>query len=204
MTRLLNHHEIETIVSFLELGKLVAIPTDTVYGLAVLASHDKAIQRLKQVKNREAQKPFAYMVDDLHKIEEVCELTERDRFLIKEWLPGPITFIFNKKENNLIIDQSDVKTLAIRIPDHPLILDIIKELKVGLYVPSANKGGQPPAIDGQEVFHQLKESIDGIVIGESLGQAASTIIDASQETLKIVREGPISLSQIEESLGDKA
>lgn len=186
----------ETIVRYLKEHKLVAIPTDTVYGLAVLADDQNAIERLRAAKNRPQEKALAYVVDAIEKIKQVCHLTQRDIDLINLNLPGPITFIFNKKENTHIFNESDLTTLAIRIPNHPLILQVLSQLPVGIYLPSANLSGHQTATTSMEVHQQLGGRIDAIVEGVALGGQASTIIDCTQEELKVVRPGPITLDKM--------
>lgn len=199
-TQILNPSQINKVAKLLNDGKIVAIPTDTVLGLGVISNNATSIANLRMVKQRPDDKALAYMVDNLAKIEAVCDLVPRDYKLIELFLPGPVTFIFNKKKQLPIVDESGLNTLAIRIPDHPFIIELISKLPVGLYVPSANISSQPPATKYQEVIEIFNGKIDGIVMLDSLNLASSTIIDASQEQLKCLRVGPISLSEIEKRL----
>ena len=202
ITKLFNTKELNTIQDCLEKGGLIAIPTDTVYGLAVIANNEESIQRLRTVKQRPDEKIFAYMVDCIDKIEEVCELTNRDRYLIHRWLPGPITFVFNKKQNNRICSQSNMNTLAVRIPNHPFILNLFSQMETGLYVPSANISGHPPCLNSEEILKQFDGLIEGIVLDEAYGQKPSTIIDCSHEELVCLREGIITLKEIKGDLNE--
>lgn len=202
ITKLFNTKELNTIQDCLEKGGLIAIPTDTVYGLAVIANNEDSIQRLRVVKQRPDEKIFAYMVDCIDKIEEVCELTNRDRYLIHRWLPGPITFVFNKKQNNRIVSQSNINTLAVRIPNHPFILNLVSQMETGLYVPSANISGHPPCLNSEEILKQFDGLIEGIVLDEAYGQKPSTIIDCSSEELVCLRDGIITLEEIMEDLNE--
>ncbi len=191
-----NQQQAIEVAQALSHGKIIAIPTDTVYGLGVLATDKAAILRLKDIKQRPQDKAMAYMVDSLNKIEEVCELSDRDRFLIQKFLPGPITFIFKKKRPFLLAQESKLETLAIRIPDHPFILDVISQMEVGLYVPSANISHQEPSINSQEVTEVFDGIIDGVVLGQAFNGQASTIIDASQSTLQLIRKGVIDFDDV--------
>ncbi len=94
-TKYYSQEQTKEVSELLKKGGIVALPTDTVYGLGVIANNEKSINLLKKIKNRPEEKAFAYMVDSLNKIEQVCELTERDKLIIKRYLPGPFTFIFN-------------------------------------------------------------------------------------------------------------
>lgn len=191
-----NQQQIEEVANLLNLGKIVAIPTDTVYGLGVLATNKDAIKRLRSIKNRPDDKALAYMVDSINKIEEVCELSERDRYLIHKYLPGPLTFIFKKKRPFLLYEESPLETLAVRIPDHPFVLNVIEHLDVGLYVPSANISHEPPSVDSSEVKKVFDSKIEGIVLGKAFNGKPSTIIDCSKDELVCLREGVIDFEEI--------
>lgn len=195
-THLFKQTQAKEVAEFLSQEKIVAIPTDTVYGLGVLATSQEAIHQLKVVKQRPQDKALAYMVDSLNKIEAVAELTDRDKFLIQKFLPGAITFIFRKKRPFILVEESDLETIAIRIPDHPFILDVISHMEVGLYVPSANVSSQPPALNSQEVLDVFDGLIEGVVLGEAFNGLASTIIDASQDELVCLREGVVDFNDI--------
>lgn len=189
--------EISSIVDALKKGEVVALPTDTIYGVCVMANNEQAIQKMRLAKNRPDEKAFAYVVDSLAKVEVVCELTPRDRHLIETFLPGAVTFIFNKKANDQIVDESLLDTLAIRMVDHPLLMGVLSQLDVGLYLTSANLSGYPSVSSSEEVLQQLEGRIYGIVVGNSLKQSASTIVDCTQPDLKLLRVGPISFEVIE-------
>lgn len=199
-TKILTQHETREVAKMLELGQIVAIPTDTVYGLGVLATNKDAVKRLRNIKHRPDQKALAYMVDSVEKIEAVCELTQRDRFLIQRFLPGPLTFIFKKKQPFLLYHDSSLATLAVRIPKHPFILEMISHLEVGLYVPSANISSQPPAVNSTEVLKDFNGKIEGVVEGEAFNGLASTIIDCSGDELVCLREGVMDFKDILEGL----
>ena len=191
-----NQNQVDDVVKLLEDGGIVALPTDRVYGLGVIANNQDSINRLKKVKNRPEDKAFAYMVDSINKIEKVCELRDRDRFMISKFLPGPLTFIFEKKLNVEIVNESSLNSLAVRIPDHPFILECVANMEVGLYVPSANISSQPASINSDEVIQVFDGLIEGIVLGEAFNGQASTIIDCTQEELSCVREGVIDFQVI--------
>lgn len=188
-TKTFNQEQAQEVSQLLNQGGVVALPTDTVYGLGVIASNQESIDYLKLIKNRPQDKAFAYMVDSLKKIEEVCELSQRDKLIIQKYLPGPFTFIFNKRKDFKLVNESKMDTLAIRIPDHPFILEVISLLEVGLYVPSANISNEPPAITSEQVVESFDNKIDGIVVGKAFNGMASTIVDCTSDELKVIREG---------------
>lgn len=189
-TQIYHQEQASQVSELLKSGGIVALPTDTVYGLGVIATNEKSITQLKEIKNRPQDKAFAYMVDSLKKIEAVCELTNRDKLIIKRYFPGPFTFIFNKKKDFKLVDESGLDTLAVRIPDHPFILEVIALMDVGLYVPSANLSNEPAAITSDEVLASFDGKIEGIVKGHAFNGLASTIVDCTSDQLVVLREGP--------------
>ena len=196
ITKRLKQTDYQECAQLINQGGIVAIPTDTVYGLGVLASNVEAIYHLRDIKQRPDEKALAYMVCDVEMIEAVCELTHRDYRLIERLLPGPVTLIFKKKKKLPIVDESGYDTLAVRIPNHPFILELIKHTQCGLYVPSANISGLPACVTSDQVLKQFDGLIDGCVLGEAYQGQASTIIDCTTQQLRIIREGPITWKEI--------
>ena len=198
----LQAHQLKQVAEILDRGGVVAFPTDTVYGLAVRSDDPVAIQRMKDAKQRPESKPFPMMVGSLSQIEAVASLGEREIRLIRRWMPGALTMIFNKKPEVSEVITNGFDTIGIRMPDDPWILELIKEMGCGLLVPSANLSGEPPASDSDEVLRQLDGRIDAVVLGRSGAQTASTIIDAREKQIKVIRQGKIRLEEILESLDE--
>ncbi len=169
-------------------AEIIALPTDTVFGLAALASSPSAVGKLLEVKQRPQNKAFSYLVANVEMIEEVCELRPRDYWLISTFLPGPWTFIFNKKYPNPLVDNG-LNSLAIRICDLKETLAVIEELKTGVYLPSANISGQPPLVTVEEVYEVFNGKIAGILDMDAQNQEASTIVDCTQDQLQLIRAG---------------
>jgi L-threonylcarbamoyladenylate synthase len=198
----LQAHQLKQVAEILNRGGVVAFPTDTVYGLAVRSDDPVAIQRMKDAKQRPESKPFPMMVGSLSQIEAVASLSEREIRLIRRWMPGALTMIFKKKPEVSEVVTNGFDTIGIRMPDDPWILELIKVMGCGLLVPSANLSGEPPASDGDEVLRQLDGRIDAVVLGRSGAQTASTIIDAREKQIKVIRQGKIRLEEILESLNE--
>jgi L-threonylcarbamoyladenylate synthase len=198
----LEKHQLEKVAEILDREGVVAFPTDTVYGLAVRCDSPKAIQRMKEAKQRPESKPFPMMVHSLAQIEAVASLDERDRRLIRRWMPGALTMIFAKKPEVPDVVTNGFDTIGIRMPDDPWILELISKLNCALLVPSANLSGEPTACDSDEVLRQLDGRIDAVIQGKSGAQIASTIIDTREETIKIIRQGKLTLDEILTSLNE--
>jgi L-threonylcarbamoyladenylate synthase len=198
----LEKHQLEKVAEILDREGVVAFPTDTVYGLAVRCDSPNAILRMKEAKQRPESKPFPMMVHSLAQIEAVASLDERDHRLIKRWMPGALTMIFAKRPEVPDIVTNGFDTIGIRMPDDPWILELIGKLNCALLVPSANLSGETPACDSDEVLRQLDGRIDAVILGKSGAKVASTIIDTREETIKIIRQGKLTLDEILKSLNE--
>ncbi len=199
-TERLEKKDINRIVEILNAGGIVALPTDTVYGLAVKSDRFDAINKMKIAKQRPETKPFPMMVNHVDQIEMVANIGYREYQLIKKWMPGAITMIFEKKDRVDEIVTNGYKTIGIRMPDDEFVLSIINQVKAPLLVPSANISGEPSCTTSDEVLKQLDGRIDAIVVGESGAMMPSTIIDCTKQTLSTIRQGKITLEEIIESI----
>jgi len=191
MTKLVTVEQISEIKDALHNNCIVAFPTDTVYGIGVLCSSDTAYEKMKYAKKRPETKPFPVMVANLQQLEEVAYINERERKIITQLTPGALTLILKNKSIH-----NGLETVAIRIPDDKFVLDLISEVGP-MYVTSANISGEPACNTDKEVLEQLDGRIDYIVKGEAYSKVASTIIDCTADNLKVLREGQISLEEIE-------
>ncbi|MEA5018383.1 MAG: L-threonylcarbamoyladenylate synthase [Erysipelotrichaceae bacterium] len=201
-TKLLTNKDIKEVAAIIRKDGIVAFPTDTVYGLGIRYDSRMAIDKLKLAKKRPETKPFPMMVNSLKQIEMVAELNERDRFLIKRWLPNALTIVFRKRKDLADYVTNGFDTVAIRMPNDEFVLSIIDFVQVPLLVPSANISNEAPAKTHEEVLEQLDSTIDAVVIGKCSKGIASTIISTVDEEIKLLREGPITLQEILDSLED--
>lgn len=197
-TKIYDKTQIDMMVKDLNAGHVVAIATDTVMGLAARADLSEAFNKLKAVKGRPDSKPFPIMVANLKQLETIVDLSERDLKLVSKWFPGAITFILNKKEDAPISGVTD--TLAIRIPEDEILLEIVERLNKPIYLTSANKSNEATTMLASETLDIFKGEIKSIMMGDALGYEASTIIDATQSEITILRKGKITLASVKESL----
>ena len=189
----------DEIIRKLEEGGIVAFPTDTVFGLGCVME-EGPIRKIYDAKGRSFDKPLPMMCDSLSMIEEVAYVNEKAEKIISRFVPGPLTLIFNKKEVVEDYVTMNKKTIGIRVPDDPFILDMITKLGRPLMVTSANISGDGSLLRWEDVYACMNGKIDGIVCEDAAGYEASTIIDVSTEDIRILREGPVSLKEIEETL----
>lgn len=197
--RTYSKEEINAVAYALQNHKIIALPTDTVYGVGVMYGDLKDLQRLKNAKHRPETKPIPMMVSSIEHMEQVAVVDERVKKIAERFLPGALTLVLRVKEEVPAEYTNGLATIAIRIPDEPFILKVIDVLNTPLLVTSANQSGAKTALTSDDVFEQLPD-IDGIVLGTCRALQASTIVDCTQEKLKILRPGPITLEQLEACL----
>ena len=195
--------EIELVANELKKGKVIAFPTDTVYGLGVVYDDEAALQRLKIAKGRPETKPIPTMAASSAQIEEVAIVDERSKKLIDAFMPGAFTLILPKQPSAPAYVSNGMDTIAVRIPDDPFVLELLKQVGKPMLVTSANLSDQPAATTGIEALGQLDGGIDGIVMGASGVSAASTILDVTKTEWQILRCGAVSEEQIEAVIGEK-
>jgi L-threonylcarbamoyladenylate synthase len=177
----------------------VAFPTDTVYGLAALASENEAIEKLFAVKERPQDRAIAVL---LGQVEDLSQVTQNPSpaalRLAERFWPGPLTLVVPKHPQIPAI-ISPRPTIGVRIPDHPVALALLQAAGP-LAVTSANLSGQANTCRAEEVLDQLHGRVDVILDGgETPGGIPSTVVDMTGEKSVILREGPISASQLEEN-----
>lgn len=199
-TQRLTKKDSAQIVEILNRGGVVAFPTDTVYGLAVRYDLKEAILKMKEAKQRPETKPFPMMVSSKAQIERVAVTDTRSQKLIDQWMPGALTLVFKKRPEIDELVTNGFPTIGIRMPDDDFVLEIINRVGVPLLVPSANLSGQPSCTTAEEVLKQLDGRIDAVVLGESGASTASTVCDTTGDELKILRQGPIKLEDLEASI----
>lgn len=195
--------QIDVVIQAIIDGKVIAFPTDTVYGLGVRYDNEGALDRLKQAKIRPESKPIPMMVSDLSQIEEVAYVNDTAKRLIQKFMPGAFTIVLKKKEEIADYVTNGLPTIAIRMPDDKFVLEIMNQLGKAMLVSSANISAEHSCKNGEEVLEQLDGRIDGIVMGESKSEIASTIVDATTDEVKVLREGPITKEMINKILEER-
>lgn len=189
--------------NYLAAGQLVAIPTETVYGLAGNASDPNVVLRIFETKNRPTFDPLivhTHSVSELAKY--VVEIPPMAKALFEEFSPGPLTILLPKKAGIPDLVTSGLPSVAIRIPNHPLTLELLKSLSFPLAAPSANPFGYISPTTAQHVFNQLKGKLPYILDGGSCQVGVeSTIIGFENEKPVIHRLGGIPLEAIEKITG---
>ncbi|MCM8819926.1 MAG: L-threonylcarbamoyladenylate synthase [Candidatus Omnitrophica bacterium] len=172
-------------------GGIIALPTETVYGLAAIAKNNEVVQRLYQIKRRPKDKPFTYVEDEIDDVinSYFSTLTPFGYRLIEKFWPGPLTIVYYSKKDEKI---------GVRIPSHPVAFEVIKAINQQVFLPSANISGEKEATQAEEVESIFLDKIDLIVASDpSLVKGKpSTVIDLTYKPFKILREGIISEKEI--------
>lgn len=176
-------------------GAVLAFPTDTVYGVGCLYGDSDALNRLKMMKHRPETKPIPLMASSLETYAPYVKLSPMAKKLADAFLPGPLTLIVELTDKADPAFFNGKSTAAIRIPNAPVLLQVMDLLDKPLMVSSANVSGEPAALTKEEALGMLK-GLDGILGGECHDLQASTIVDCTQDTPKILREGPLGEAQI--------
>jgi L-threonylcarbamoyladenylate synthase len=198
-TEILSPTQLDLAAQLLRDHKLVAFPTDTVYGLGTLAFDGATVAKLYEAKERPIEKAIPILIADENQLDQIAiEVPAIAQQLIKHFWPGALSIVL-KKQPNIPIEVSATETVAVRMPDLDLTRDLIR-LTGALAVTSANRSSGPNPRSASEVLDQLEGRIDAILDGGSTsGGIPSTVIDCTQSPPIILREGAIAV-QIREFL----
>lgn len=198
-----KQNEIDKVSKILKDDSVISVPTDTVYGLCASINSRKAYEKLISIKNRPDTKPFPIMCLNETQIKDIAIVNLDAEKLIHAFMPGPITLVLNKKSNVLLhINNTGTEMdekVAVRIASSEVLKQLIQKIGCPIFLTSANISGEPVCNTIDEIEEKLP-TLDGILEGDvSFGQA-STIVDCTNNIVKIQRTGPISLEQITEVL----
>lgn len=187
----------------LQRGKLVAIPTETVYGLAANALDNQAVANIFAAKNRPTFDPLIVHVKSLGAVADyVTHIPDQARQLAEAYWPGPLTLLLPKKPIIPDLVTSGLPTVAIRVPRHPLTIDLLHLLDFPLAAPSANPFGYISPTTAQHVEQQLGDKISYILDGgECRVGIESTIVSFNSKIPRVLRLGGLSLEDIETVIG---
>jgi len=179
-------------VQALSEGKLVALPTDTVYGLAANATDETAVGRLFEVKQRAADNPLPVLIADPEQVNTAaCQIPSLAHRLAERFWPGPLTIILPKSPG-----------IGLRIPDHELARSVLRQADFAVAVTSANLSGQPEAVSPRQVLTTFGCLLDLLIDdGPCPGGIPSTVLDLTVSPPQILRDGPISRHQLEQITG---
>lgn len=202
---LLNNPQIENASALLSQNEVVALPTETVYGLGGNAESDEAVTKIFEAKGRPSDNPLIIHIAEREQLARfVEEIPEKASILMDRFWPGPLTIIFKKKEG-ILSDKATagLATIAVRMPDHPVALAILKKCGLPIAAPSANSSGKPSPTTAKHVMDDLNGKIAGIIDGGPTGVGVeSTVVDCTESIPVILRPGGVTKEQLEEVVGE--
>lgn len=195
--------DIRLAASILKLGLTVGIPTETVYGLAANALNEDAVISIFKIKNRPFFDPLIIHVRDIEQAKEyVQEFPETAQKLAEKYWPGPLTLLLKKNDKVPYLVTAGSELVAIRVPNHPITLELLNALDFPLAAPSANPFGYISPTRAEHVEKQLGEKVSYILDGGNSNVGLeSTILKLSDEEISIARLGGLSKNEIENFLG---
>lgn len=194
----------DELVGIMRGGGLIAVPTETVYGLAGNGLDEKAVAEIYEVKGRPEVKPLSLMVHDAASMERYCENVPPQAYtLAKKFWPGPLTIVMKAKPCVPEIVRAGGETVGLRCPDHLLTLELLEKSGVPFAAPSANPSGEPSPKNADSVLKYFDGKIDAVLDGGECGIGCeSTLIDLSRTPYRILRQGALPADEIADAFVD--
>ncbi|HIM48616.1 MAG TPA: threonylcarbamoyl-AMP synthase [Dehalococcoidia bacterium] len=195
--------ELEEAVRSLNSGGVVVFPTDTLYGLGADVFSLAALQRIFSIKGRRADLALPVLVAGLDQVEAVAQpMSAEAQRLAERFWPGPLTLVMRRSPDLPGLVTGGADTVAVRMPGHPVPLELARRLGRPITGTSANRSGQPDLLDLSALENQLGNLVDHIIqTGPVPAGTASTIVNVTGDTPQLLRGGAISLEEILEAAG---
>ncbi|HIP88605.1 MAG TPA: threonylcarbamoyl-AMP synthase [Thermococcus paralvinellae] len=199
----LDRRKIKIAAKFIREGKLVAFPTETVYGLGTDALNEKAVRRIFEAKGRPADNPLIVHIADFEQIYELAREVPREAEILAEhFWPGPLTMVLPKKSNVPRVTTGGIDTVAIRMPAHEIALGLIRASGRPIAAPSANISGKPSPTLAEHVVDDFYGRIECIIDGGEVKIGVeSTVLDLTTKPPTLLRPGGLPLEEIEKIIG---
>ncbi len=186
-------HAIEWTAEEIARGGVVAIPTDTVYGIATSLAYADSIERVFAIKGRDPERKLPILLSSVQSLAHVTdEVESRQLLMIDEFWPGPVTFIVPTSKSLPERVLSPNRTIAVRVPNHPLAIEVIEKAGGAVACTSANRSDELPALRASDVEATIGSELDLILDGGvAPGGVSSTIVSIEHGTVAILRPGPV-------------
>ena len=180
-------------------GGLVAYPSDTVYGLGAAAGDERAVERVFAVKDRDTEKAISLLLADAADLAPLCaQVPFPARVFAQHYWPGPLTLVLRRSPAFQSAALGGGDTVAVRVPDHAFLRELIRALGEPITGTSANRSGQPACRSAQEVEQELGDAVDLIIDGGPSGAGPeSTVVSLTGSLPVVLREGAISRVDVE-------
>ncbi|MGW1228706.1 L-threonylcarbamoyladenylate synthase [Streptomyces sp. NPDC001478] len=195
--------DIEQAARVLRAGGLVALPTETVYGLGANAEDPAAVSRIFRVKGRPPTHPLIVHLAGAHQLDAwVVDVPDAARLLAEHFWPGPLTLVLRRGPHVPLEVTGGLETVAVRVPDHPVALALLEAFGTGVTAPSANRFGAVSPTTADDVRGELGDGVDFVLDGGTCAVGIeSTIVDVTGEVPAILRPGGVTREDIEDVLG---
>jgi len=195
-----SQSSISEAIKVIKIGGLLIYPTDTVYGLGCAPFNTLAVKRLIDAKGQR-KKPLPILASDIEHVKIVAEVTEAAEKLARKFWPGPLTIVLKKKPRLPQTVTFGRDTVGVRVPNHPVALELLRRCDGLLIGTSANISGKKSTATAEDAANQLGDKVDLILDGgrTTLGKG-STVINLANRRFRVERVGPISLKEIESIL----
>jgi L-threonylcarbamoyladenylate synthase len=196
--------QLEPAAAILRAGGLVAFPTETVYGLGANALDEKAVQAIYRAKGRPSDNPLIVHISETDALQQlVSSIPGVAPALMRAFWPGPLTLVFPKSDRIPPVITAGLDTVAVRMPSHPIALELIRKAGVPVAAPSANSSGRPSPTLAKHVIEDLSGKVDAIIDGgNAMVGLESTVLDITSDPPVILRPGGVTLERLRELLGD--
>ncbi|MFE2737114.1 L-threonylcarbamoyladenylate synthase [Streptomyces sp. NPDC059349] len=195
--------DIEKAAGVLRGGGLVALPTETVYGLGANAEDPAAVARIFQVKGRPPSHPLIVHIGGAEQLDDwVEDVSETARLLAERFWPGPLTLVLRRGSRVPLEATGGLETVAVRVPDHPVALELLSAFGGGVTAPSANRFGSVSPTTADHVRAELGDAVDFVLDGGACDVGVeSTIVDVTGDAPSILRPGGVTREDLEAVLG---
>lgn len=195
--------ELQEAAEILKAGGLVAFPTETVYGLGGNALSAESAEKIYRAKGRPSDNPLIVHVAEVERVFDIAHVDERAERLMRAFCPSPLTCVLPKKNCIPSTVTGGRNTVAVRIPNHPVALALLKTCNLPIAAPSANLSGKPSPTLGEHVYNDLAGKVDIVIDGGSAGVGLeSTVLDLTLQVPVILRPGAVTAEMLEPYLGE--
>lgn len=192
--------------ALIKAGQLVAFPTETVYGLGADARNGEAVARIFEAKGRPRFNPLIVHVKDLAAAEAIAHLGDKALLVARAFWPGPLTLVLKRRPDSGLSDlvSAGLDTVAVRMPDHPVARALLAAAGCPLAAPSANRSGHVSATQARHVAEDLGERVAMVLDGGPTAHGIeSTVLDATGDTIVMLRPGAVPAETIEDVIGER-
>ena len=194
----INKEEVKSSIKILKKGKILVVPTDTVYGICSDATNEKAVEKIFIIKNRDKNNPLNILVSSIDMAKKYTKnFNKIAETLANKFWPGALTMVLEKNDLIPKIVTANKETIGVRIPDNEVTLNIINELNLPIACPSANISGRPSGTIIEDIKSDFKDNVDIYIdCGPSKIGIESTIVKINENSVEILRQGKIAKEEI--------